>query len=127
MSSATPLKVLDPTYQKALTAVQAADDRKGGDIVLLDVSQVSTLADYFLFVSGFSLTQIRAISREIQDQMLLEWEEQPQRIEGQSDASWVLLDYADIIIHIMTPEERDFYDLESFWSQAERVILPIAG
>jgi ribosome-associated protein len=111
----------------ALSAARAAEEKKGGDIVLLEVSQVSTLADYFLLVSGYSLTQVRAIARAIEEQVWDEWQQAPRRIEGQESGSWVLIDYADLIVHVLMQEERDYYGLESFWAQANRVDLPIAG
>ncbi|MCJ2541392.1 ribosome silencing factor [Thermostichus vulcanus] len=122
-----PDPVADPTYRMALSAARAAEEKKGGDIVLLEVSQVSTLADYFLLVSGYSLTQVRAIARAIEEQVWENWQQTPRRIEGQESGSWVLIDYADLIVHVLMQEERDYYDLESFWAQAHRVNLPIAG
>ncbi|ABC98796.1 ribosome silencing factor [Synechococcus sp. JA-3-3Ab] len=111
----------------ALSAARAAEEKKGGDIVLLDVSQISTLADYFLLISGYSLTQVRAIARAIEEKVWEEWQQSPRRIEGQESGSWILIDYADLIVHVFMQEERDYYDLESFWIQAQRVDLPIAG
>ncbi len=119
--------VEDPIYQMALSAARAAEEKKGGDIVLLHVSQVSTLADYFLLITGYSVPQIRAIVRAIEEQLWKEWQQTPRRIEGQESGSWVLMDYADLIVHVLMQEERDYYDLESFWSQAPRLDLPIAG
>ncbi|MEN9206100.1 MAG: ribosome silencing factor [Thermostichales cyanobacterium SZTDM-1c_bins_54] len=117
----------DPTYQLALTAVAAADERQGGEILVLDVNRLSTLADYFIVITGYSTTQIRAIVRAIEEKVLLALGQAPRRIEGMGSATWVLMDYADVIIHIMLPREREFYDLESFWGHAPRVSLPIAG
>jgi len=122
-----PVRARDPIYCMALSAARAAEEKKGGDIVLLDVSQVSTLADYFLLVSGYSLTQVRAIARAIEEKVWDEWKQTPRRIEGQESASWILIDYADLIVHVIMQQERDYYDLESFWIQAQRVDLPIAG
>lgn len=117
----------DPTYQMALTAVQACEDRKGGNIVLLDVQEVSTLADYFLIVTGYSHTQVRAIARAVEEQLWEEWQVSPQRLEGMQTGSWVLMDFADIIVHILTEDQREYYDLETFWGAAQRVHLPLAG
>ncbi|MEN9201892.1 MAG: ribosome silencing factor [Thermostichus sp. DG_1_6_bins_120] len=122
-----PAPAMDPIYRMALSAARAAEEKKGGDIVLLDVSQVSTLADYFLLVSGYSFTQVRAIARAIEEQVGEEWQQTPRRVEGQESASWILLDYADLIVHVLMQDERDYYDLESFWAQAHRVDLPLAG
>ncbi len=122
-----PARARDPIYRMALSAARAAEEKKGGDIVLLDVSQISTLADYFLLISGYSLTQVRAIARAIEEKIWEEWQQSPRRIEGQESSSWILIDYADLIVHVLMQEERDYYDLESFWIQAQRVDLPIAG
>ncbi|MFS8867971.1 ribosome silencing factor [Synechococcus sp. H65.1] len=122
-----PSRARDPIYRMALTAARAAEEKKGGDIVLLDVSQVSTLADYFLLVSGYSLTQVRAIARAIEEKLWEEWQQRPRRIEGQDSSSWILMDYADLIVHVLMQNEREYYDLESFWIQAQRVDLPLAG
>jgi ribosome-associated protein len=111
----------DDSYPLALAVVEAADDRKGADIVLLRVSDVSYLADYFVVVTGFSNTQVRAIAQSIQDKVETEWQRYPLRMEGQAEGNWVLLDYGDVIVHIFLPHEREFYNLEAFWGHAERV------
>lgn len=105
----------------ALTIGRAADDRKGADISILKVGGVSYLADYFVIVTGFSKAQVRAISQSIQDQVEQHCHRPCIRAEGQADGSWILLDYGDVIAHIMMPEERDYYNLEAFWGHAERV------
>ena len=104
-----------------VTAAQAADDRKAVDIVLLQVSEVCYLADYFAIVTGFSNVQVRAISQAIADQVEEEWQRLPLRVEGLSDASWVVMDYGDAIVHIFKPQEREFYNLEAFWGHADRL------
>ncbi|WP_254174165.1 ribosome silencing factor [Planktothrix pseudagardhii] len=111
----------DSSRETALVAARAADDRKADNILVLRVSEVSYLADYFVIVTGFSQAQLRAISQAISDQVELELQRPPLRIEGQNDGNWVLMDYGDVIVHILLPEERDFYKLEAFWGHAERV------
>lgn len=111
----------------ALTAAQAADDRKGGDIILLGVAEVSYLADYFVMVTGFSRVQVRAISQSIQDKIEQEWQRLPLRVEGQAEGTWVLLDYGEVIVHVLMPKEREFYNLEAFWGHAERIEFSAAG
>lgn len=110
----------DDSYELALAAAQAADDRKGADIALLKVSQVSYLADYFVVITGFSQVQVRAIARSIEDSLADDLQRLPLRSEGQNDGRWVLLDYGDVIVHIFMPQEREFYNLEAFWGHAER-------
>ena len=111
----------EESHKLALTIAQAADDRKGGDITILHVADVSYLADYFVVVTGFSNVQVRAIARSIEDKVETEWQQLPLRIEGQAEGNWVLIDYGDVIAHIFMPKEREFYNLEAFWSHAEQV------
>ncbi len=110
--------------QLALSIAAAADDRKAADILILSVTEVSYLADYFVIVTGFSRAQVRAISQAIDDKLEQTWQRQPLRVEGQNQASWILKDYGDVIAHIMLPEERDFYNLEAFWSHATKIDFP---
>ncbi|MBE9125093.1 ribosome silencing factor [Coleofasciculus sp. LEGE 07092] len=105
----------------ALTIAQAADDRKGADIQILGVAEVSYLTDYFVIVTGFSRVQVRAISQSIKQQVEEVWQRLPLRTEGQSDGSWILQDYGEVIVHIMLPQEREFYNLEAFWGHAEQI------
>jgi ribosome-associated protein len=111
----------EESYKLALTIAQAADDRKGSNIVLLHVADVSYLADYFVVITGFSNVQVRAIARSVEDQVQKEWQQLPLRIEGQTDGNWVLIDYGDVITHIFMPKEREFYNLEAFWGHTEQV------
>jgi len=104
------------------TITQAADDRKAEDIVVLKVTDVSYLADYFVIVSGFSRAQVRAIANSIEEKVA-ELHERKPRQSGQNDGSWILQDYGNVIVHIFMPQERSFYNLEAFWSHAERIQL----
>jgi ribosome-associated protein len=105
----------------ALTIAHAADDRKGADITLLKVGNVSYIADYFVVITGFSSAQVRAIAGAIEDKVETELGRLPLRTEGQLEGSWVLMDYGDVIVHIFMPKEREFYGLEAFWGHAERM------
>jgi ribosome-associated protein len=115
----------DSSLQLALTIAHAADERKGDDIIILRVSDVSPLADYFVIVTGFSKVQVRAIARTVEDKVLESLQRKPVRIEGQGEGTWVLADYADVIFHVMMPQEREFYNLEAFWGHAERISLDV--
>jgi ribosome-associated protein len=108
------------THDLALMVAAAADDRKGADITLVKVTDVSYLTDYFVIVTGFSKVQVRAIARSIEEQVETTWQRQPKRIEGLDNGSWVLIDYGDVIVHIFMEREREFYDLEAFWGHAEQ-------
>lgn len=108
----------------ALTIAEAASDRKAGEILLLNVGDVSYLSDYFVIMTGYSRVQVRAIAAAIEAQVESEWQRRPLRTEGKAEGSWVLQDYGDVIVHIMMPKEREFYNLEAFWVHAERLELP---
>ncbi|MBW4643367.1 MAG: ribosome silencing factor [Goleter apudmare HA4340-LM2] len=108
----------------AITIAEAASDRKAGDILLLRVADVSYLADYFVLMTGYSRVQVRAIADAIEGQVETEWQRRPLRTAGKAEGSWVLQDYGEVIVHIMMPKEREFYNLEAFWSHAERLELP---
>ncbi|HIK26488.1 MAG: ribosome silencing factor [Oscillatoriaceae bacterium SKW80] len=109
------------SYQLAITIAKAADARKGGDIIILEVAEVSYLADYFVIVTGFSRVQVRAISQSIQEKAEQECNRLPRQIEGQAEGTWVLMDYGDVIVHILMPKEREYYNLEAFWGHARRI------
>ncbi|OCQ93303.1 ribosome silencing factor [Oscillatoriales cyanobacterium USR001] len=111
----------DETRALAFTIAEAAADRKGGNIVLLRVSEVSYLADYFVIVTGFSNAQVRAIMQSIAHKVETEHQRIPTRVEGQGEGTWVLMDYGDAIVHILMPNEREFYNLEAFWGHGERI------
>ncbi|MEL7085964.1 MAG: ribosome silencing factor [Cyanobacteria bacterium J06597_1] len=113
------------SFSIALTAARAADERKGGNIVCLDVGGVSVIADYFLVVTGYSTTQVKAIVNAIEDALLEKLNLQPIRVEGKNEGTWVLLDYGDAIIHVQLEAEREFYNLEAFWGHAQNVVLPL--
>jgi ribosome-associated protein len=105
----------------ALTIAEAGLDRKAGDLLVLRVTDVSYLADYFVMMSGYSNVQVRAIANTIEQVVEEKCDRKPLRTEGKAEASWVLLDYGEVIVHVMMPSEREFYDLEAFWGHAERV------
>ncbi|NEU74609.1 ribosome silencing factor [Hassallia byssoidea VB512170] len=108
----------------AETIVVAASDRKAGDIVLLHVAEVSYLADYFVMMTGYSRVQVRAIADAIEEKVFTELQRNPLRTAGKAEGNWVLQDYGDIIVHVMMPKEREFYNLEAFWGHAERIEYP---
>ncbi|MFS0515342.1 ribosome silencing factor [Nostoc sp. UIC 10607] len=108
----------------AATIAVAGSDRKAGEIILLKVAEVSYLADYFVMMTGYSKVQVRAIAQAIEGKVETELQRRPIRTEGKVEGSWVLQDYGDVIVHIMMPKEREFYNLEAFWIHAERISLP---
>ena len=102
----------------------AADDKKAQDIVLLKVSDVSYLADYFVIITGFSRTQLKAIAESIEEQIEAKFGRYPVRVSGKREGNWVVQDYEDVIVHTFLPEEREYYNLEAFWGHAERLEFP---
>ena len=115
-----PKLVPDDSKALALLAAEACDDRKAGDIVLLRVEEISSIADWFVIATGFSDVQVRAIARSVEDKIEEEGGRLPLRKEGQTEGRWVLLDYGEVIVHALTPDERSYYDLESFWGHGEK-------
>ncbi|MGH2346379.1 MAG: ribosome silencing factor [Chloroflexota bacterium] len=101
--------------------VDAAADKKAQDIVLLDVKSFSSLADYFIVCSASVERQIRAIAEGIEE-ALDAVQVPPYRREGTPADGWVLLDYGDVIVHILSTEQRDYYRLEQLWEQAHLVV-----
>jgi ribosome-associated protein len=117
----------EASKELAITIAQAASDRKAGDILVMRVAEVSYLADYFVMATGYSKVQVRAIAGAIEDKVEQEWQQRPLRTEGQAEGTWVLQDYGDVVVHIMMPTEREFYNLEAFWGHAERIEFAASG
>ena len=101
--------------------VELAEDKKAADIVLLDLAGLTTLADYFVICSGGSERQLDAIADGIVEG-LREIGERPIGREGAPESHWVLIDFGSTIVHVFTPPERDFYQLEKHWSEAKTVL-----
>ena len=101
-------------------AIAAADDKKGVDIVALDLRKAAGFTDFFLIVSGTNTRQVRAIADGITDALADEGVK-PAFIEGYDRSEWILLDYFDFIVHIFAPETRVFYGLERLWGNADRI------
>ncbi|MCM1982662.1 ribosome silencing factor [Lyngbya confervoides] len=111
----------DTTQALAYALAEAADDRKAADIVLFKMGEVTYITDYFVIVTGFSRTQVKAIADAMEAHVLGRLNVRPLRKEGETDGSWIVLDYGDVIAHIMLPEQREFYNLEAFWGHAQRL------
>jgi ribosome-associated protein len=100
---------------------ELADNKKAENIVLLDVHEVSSVTDYFVVATGTSEPHLRAITGEIVDKLREAHGIAPHAIDGGQQAGWVVLDYIDVIVHVMRPEVRQQYDLEGLWNDAPRV------
>ena len=105
----------------AFIIANAGDDRKADNIVILKVESVSYVAEYFVIMTGYSAPQLKAISTSVEDKVEEKIAREPLRIEGKSDPNWILHDYGDVIVHIFTPEAREYYNLQAFWGGAEEV------
>ncbi len=105
----------------ALLCRELADNKKAEDIVILDVRELSSVTDYFVIASGTSEPHLRAIVDEITDRLREDQDVRPRAIDGTSHTSWVVLDFFDVIVHVMRRDVRERYDLETLWGDAPRV------
>ena len=105
----------------AVECRELADNRKAEDIVVLDVAEVSSIADYFVIASGTSEPHLRAISDEITEKLREDHGLKPRAVDGTLQAGWLVLDYFDVIVHVMRADVRQHYDLEGLWGDAPRV------
>ena len=101
--------------------MEAIADKKGANIVLLDIRPVSLLADYFVIASGETERQIKAIMEAVRAR-LDEDGVAPLRVEGLPASGWVILDYSSVVVHLFAPDVRDYYQLERLWSRAPLVV-----
>ena len=101
------------------TIIKAIEDKKGANIVSLDLRKIpEAVADFFIICEANSQPQIRAIADSIETEVKKKCEENPYHYEGKQNLQWVLIDYVNVVVHIMTPETRKFYKLEEMWSDA---------
>ena len=100
-----------------------AADKKAIDLVALDLRGVAGYTDYFLIATGNTERQVKAIHDAVNEGLKKEHDRLPRRVEGLTQSNWVLLDYLDIVVHVFTPDTRDFYRLEQLWGEVPRVEL----
>lgn len=112
--------MLDDSLDVALAAARAASEKLAEDIVILDVQSLIGITDYFVICSGRNERQVQTILEEIQKR-LGDRGRKPFRREGEHQLRWVLLDYGDFVVHIFHAEERQFYELERLWKDANRI------
>ena len=108
------------TRQLALTAARIAHDRHLTDVVVLDLRDISPVADYFVIATGNSDVQMRAVADEVQ-QTAAKGGHRPYGEAGRESGRWVLLDFVDVVVHLFDEEFREYYDLEMMWGDAPRV------
>jgi len=109
------------SVERALIAARAADDKKGEDIVVLDVGDIIGILDLFVITSAPNTRLVRTIVDEVEKQLFERTGVKPRAVEGLQDLSWVLLDYGDLVVHVFLSETREFYGLERLWSDAARI------
>jgi ribosome-associated protein len=111
------------SWEKALLLVSSALEKKACDLVLMEVRELSSIADYFIICSGRSDRQVQSIAQGI-DETMHHAGISPLSVEGMSRGHWVLMDFTDVIVHIFYQPVREFYDLDGLWGHAPRVELP---
>jgi ribosome-associated protein len=113
-----------PAVETARRAARAALDKKAGDLVVLDVHALSSVADLFLVCSGRSVTHVRTIAEAIQGELKAAGN-RPLHTEGTAESGWVLLDYGDVLAHVFLEDTRAYYALERLWGDAP--LVPVGG
>lgn len=113
---------MEQTKAMARIIYDALDEKKGEDIRVLDISEVSVLADYFIIANGTSNSQVKALVDNVEEKMSKAGYDLKQ-IEGNSSGTWVLMDYRDVVVHVFDKDNRLFYNLERIWSDGKRVEL----
>ena len=111
----------------AAHAVEAMADKKAKDITVIDLRDVSNMADFFVVGTGESDLQVRAIANGVMDHIEEVCEELPWKREGLDHLRWVLLDYVDLVVHVFLPGRRDHYRIERLWGEADRDTVPEDG
>lgn len=105
----------------ARRVAEIASDRLASDVVVLDISELSTIADVFVVCSADNVRQLNALREEVATQ-LRDQQVAPRRVEGVAEAGWILMDYGDVIVHLFTGDQRDFYRLEDLWAEAPTLL-----
>ena len=108
--------------EMARTACKALDEKKALDLKIIDIAEVSTIADYFVIASGSNQNQVQAMVDNVEDKLAKAGYE-PKHIEGTRSSSWILMDYGDLIVHVFDEENRLFYDLERIWRDGKEIDL----
>jgi ribosome-associated protein len=103
---------------------ELADNRKAENIVILDVRKLSSITDYFVICTGTSEPHLRAIVNEIRDHLEEDHQLTPRGMDGSINTAWVVMDYFDVIVHVMRADVRELYNLEDLWGDAPRVRTP---
>ena len=113
-------KLMTDMNNRLKTIILAAEDKNAYDITVLNISELTSIGDYFVILSGNSQRQVMAITDEIDDKMSKAGYEVRNK-EGYRNGRWIILDYGDIVVHIFHKEDREFYNLERLWIDAEEI------
>ena len=111
---------MNESKKMALLAVEALEDKKAEDITIIDISEVSVLADYFIIADVSNRNQVQAMA-DSAEEALGKAGYDAKQIEGYQSANWILMDYKDIIVHVFSKEDRAFYDLERIWRDGKQI------
>ena len=112
--------IKDTSKQMAKVAVEELKEKKVYDVKVIDISEISILADYFIIANGSNANQVQAMVDNVEEQMYKAGFDDP-KVEGYNNASWILLDYNDVVLHIFDEESRSFYNLERLWRDGKEV------
>lgn len=104
----------------AKTAVTALEEKKAEDVVVIDIREISTIADYFVIAGGSNQNQLSAM-RDAVEEALCKADVNARHIEGNHSSTWILMDYQDVIVHLFSREDRSFYDIERIWRDGKRI------
>jgi ribosome-associated protein len=108
------------SLQAACLCAKAAEDSRGKETLVLDLTEITPIVDYFVITTGASGRQMSAVAEEV-DRVMRSTGSRPLGVEGEKDSSWILHDFGDIVLHVFSPEARKLYDLEHLWADAPRV------
>lgn len=111
---------MDNSKEMVRLAYQALEEKKGEDIQVIEIKDISIIADYFIIANGMNSPQVDALVDSVKD-MLGRKGFEPKRIEGVRSASWILMDYGDVVVHVFSKEDRLFYNLERIWRDGKTV------
>jgi len=111
---------MDNSKEMVKLAYEALDEKKGEDIQIIEIKDISIIADYFIIANGSNSLQVDALVKSVIDKLAKHGYE-PKRIEGIRSASWILLDYGDVVVHVFSKEDRLFYNLERIWRDGKLI------
>lgn len=111
---------MNQSKDMARIAYEALDDKKGEDIQIIEIKDISVIADYMIIANGTNASQVQALADNVEECLSRQGYE-PKAIEGIRNSSWILMDYSDVIVHVFSKEDRLFYDLERIWRDGKNV------